>query len=415
MKRSEVVRAVAELTRELGHPPDIDILAARLGQSAEVMQAAVQALISEKTLFEHPAGRYALKPLESPADEKMPQPGLFDAAAGDGGPAPDGRSEYSQAAISEEKNVQPSADENPGPSPIESRSPPAEPDRKPSEPQPRRQEIIPTRRTGKKAGSATGPFTGQWQIASIRIVMAAAGIGAAIVSGYFMILKLSQVMPSSLAALLGSITVAFSVIAFEVVIVFFQRKQRGIAAIFVIAWLAIWIFTLLACLSGFYSFYSSVLSKQVEVSAPEQVNRRQLDLIHEREAELQTNIAEKRTQIIDLQRLVDQMSATIEDRQKYAQEYADAQARLLAREQTLSRMQDDLQAARNEEGTLLTVAPTIVAEKRGANFYAWLGAVTRLRADTLELLVSLLPALLIDLMAAGGLAIALFLEGERKQ
>jgi hypothetical protein len=255
---------------------------------------------------------------------------------------------------------------------------------------------------------------GRWQVTVIRAVMGAAGIGAGIVSGYFMIVKLAQVMPFPLAALLGSIMICFSVIAFEVVIVFLQRRQRAAASVFVVAWLAIWLFTLMACLSGFYSFYGSILTKQVQVSAPEAMSRRQLDLIHDREVELQTNIAEKRRQIADLQNLVNQMSATVEDRQRYAREYADAQARLLAREQTLTLSQDDLQAARDQESALITAQPVVVADRRGTDFYAWLGEATGLRADALELIASMFPSLLIDLMASGGLAVALFLTPRRE-
>ena len=244
--------------------------------------------------------------------------------------------------------------------------------------------------------------------------MAVAGIGAAVVSGYFMILKLSQVMPFLLAALLGSIMVCFSVLAFETVIVFLRRHQKTIASLFIGAWFAIWVFTLLACVSGFFSFYSSILKTEIEQTAPQQINRQQLDLVHERQSDLRNNIAEKRKEIEDLQTLVAQMSTSMADREKYAGEYANAQARLLSREDQLTKLQDDLQATRDQESTLIASTPSIVTEQRSADFYGWLSGITGIRSGTLELIVSMFPALLIDLMASGGLAIALFLEGEKK-
>jgi hypothetical protein len=424
MKRSEVVRSVADLARELGHSPSLEMIAARLGQGHATMEAALKALVAERSL-EAVDGSYRVLRFPSSSRieaqaEPTTQPELF--AQTESEDPPDRLTAEELAAIAESALEESGGDENA--TREISRSPMAEPESKAGgderppqtesaqrESQPRRQAPSPSRQPRPKAQRAAPGLSlaGQWQIAAIRVTMAAAGIGAAIVSGYFMILKLSQVMPFLLAVLLGSIMVCFSVLAFETVIVFIRRQEKAIASLFIGAWLVIWVFTLLACVSGFFSFYGSLLTKTTEASAPEQANRRQLELIRDRQSDLQSNIAEKRKEIADLENILSRISDSMEDRQKYANEYTNAQGRLLSRENQLQELQDGLQKARDQEATLIASTPPILAEKRSTDFYVWLSSITRIKADTLELVASMVPALLIDLMASGGIAIALFL------
>ena len=61
MKRSDVTRTVGDLARELGAPPALAIIAARLGQDPKVMDAYLRALIGEGAI-EVAAGGYRVSP-----------------------------------------------------------------------------------------------------------------------------------------------------------------------------------------------------------------------------------------------------------------------------------------------------------------------------------------------------------------
>lgn len=247
-----------------------------------------------------------------------------------------------------------------------------------------------------------------WQLPAIRIVMGVAGVGAAIVSGYFNVARLALFMPAGLAAVLGVLMVAFSVVAFEIVIVFLRRRQRALAVLFSGVWLIVWTFTFLATVAGFYGFYSSVQERATVASAPLAAARVRLDAIRSQARDLDRQAQQKEREIADLQRLVSQTTETLGARTANGWVYDDAQARLLSRENQLTAIEDELQAVRDAEAKAVAATP-VASEARRPEFYAWVGGMLGISPATLELVTSMFPSTFIDLMAAAGLAVALFL------
>ncbi|MFX0141036.1 MAG: hypothetical protein ACFFDN_45780, partial [Candidatus Hodarchaeota archaeon] len=87
----------------------------------------------------------------------------------------------------------------------------------------------------------------------LRILMIIIGIGAIILSTYYTSIWLFSFLPGYLAILLSSIMVAFSVAAFECMIIFKENKQRILIVIFSIIWLIVLCFSMISTVAGQYN------------------------------------------------------------------------------------------------------------------------------------------------------------------
>jgi hypothetical protein len=267
------------------------------------------------------------------------------------------------------------------------------------------------RRMPQKSEESSGNGEKQapgWQVRVIRVVIGFAGIAAAIVSAYLVILRLESFIPPALAILLGSVLVAFATIAFETIIVFLQRRRRAFAVLFSAVWLLIWSFTLVACLSGFWNFYANIQTQAQASTATSDAARQRLELIRQSELDLRGEIAQKTKEIADLESIVSGLSS-VEMRESKAEIYNESSSRLLSREAQLSRLQDQLEAYRTQEAAVIGQAPEAGSEIKRQDFYAWLGATIHVSPDSIELVTALMPAALIDIISSTGIALALFL------
>ena len=255
---------------------------------------------------------------------------------------------------------------------------------------------------------------GRWQIAVIRIVMAASGVGASIVSGYFAISRLAEFMPRGLAAILGAFIVAFAVIAFELVLVFVQRKSYFAAATFVFLWALVAIFTLNATVAGFYTFYTSVKHEATVREAPESANKNALDSFVSEETVLQARVAVVTADLQANERTVQNTTTSAADRSDYGRVFYDAQARIVADSKALDDLQNRLQVVREKERAILAATPAVAQAVSRVDYFEWAGGMLHWQPATMELVSAIFPSVFIDLISSIGLAVALFLSSERK-
>jgi hypothetical protein len=267
------------------------------------------------------------------------------------------------------------------------------------------------------APAAGMAFVGRWQITVIRVVMAAAGVGASIVSGYFTILRLGEFMPRMLATLLGTFLVAFAVIAFETVLVFIQRKGYFIAVLFIALWAIVATFTLTATVAGFYSYYAAVRVDRARAGSGEEVHRVELQGVRANISELGLRLEEQRRQLGSLQAIVADSSSSVERRSEYGRVYYDAQNRILQVQREMDRLQAALDVERTKETGILAEAPAaaVEASRPSQDFYDWTGTLLGVKAATMELVSAIFPSVFIDLISSIGLAVALFLSAETKR
>jgi len=252
-------------------------------------------------------------------------------------------------------------------------------------------------------------YVGRWQVTVIRAVMAVAGLAAAIVSGFFAVLRLEEFMPSWLAVVCGFFMVAFAVIAFEAVLVFVYRRQMFLAGVFVFLWVLVLVFTLMASVGGFYNYYAGVRHQRVVASGGEEAKRVELQSVRSHESALLDRVASLSKQLASMEAIVADASTSVERRAQYGRVFYDAQTRIVSLQDQMDRAQASLEVDRQKEASLLSATPAAAQVVR-ADFFTWVGGMLHVSPDSLELSSALFPSIFIDLIASIGLAVALFLS-----
>jgi hypothetical protein len=262
----------------------------------------------------------------------------------------------------------------------------------------------------KARSTAAGfPLAGQWQIAVIRIVMAASGVGASVVSGYFAIARLGEFMPRGLAAILGAFIVAFAVIAFELVLVFVQRRSYFAAATFVMLWALVAVFTLNATIAGFYTFYTSVKHEATIKEAPENAQAEALRSLDTDETDLRARIDTLTLDLRANERTVQNTTGTAVERSDYGRVFYDAQTRIASDSKALDALAARTEVVRQKRAAILAATPAVAAAVKRVDYFEWAGGILHWRPATMELVSAIFPSVFIDLISSIGLAVALFL------
>ena len=274
-----------------------------------------------------------------------------------------------------------------------------------------RQEAGSTQVVSRSLSVSVGPT----QIAIIRVIMALSGAGASVASGYFAITRLEEFMVPALAVLLGTFVVTFAVIAFEVCLVFIQRRSYFIAGVFVFLWLLTVVFTLNATVAGFYTAYTNYKHGVATSNASENANKSALDALKADEASLTARIAVLTADLQANERTVQNTTGSAEDRSNWGHIYYDAQTRITADGRALDDLQGRLQAAQGKETALLAATPAAVVTAARTDYFEWAGGLLHIQPATMELVSAILPAMFVDLISSIGLAVALFLQSERKR
>ena len=396
MKRQDMVDGVQSLLKLYGRPANLQEIARHMEIDNAAADKLVATLVSEGTLRAKDKGYVVVKPVVNPilvsgsvgtaipssnAKAKSPGPADHDAIPSSSSAEP------ARMPTDAPEPVQPSTDT----SPTQIAAPSM--DEAPIEPV-----VIEHRRVK----------IDRWQILVIRWAMASVGIASSVVSAYFAIDRLESFLPAYGAVIFGVVIVLFSVVAFETVIVFLRRRQRVISGVLIALWLTVWIFTLQAATAGMYSFYSNVQHVTAVSHAASNTASVELSIIRANEADLATQIDQKRAEIADIQRLLSQFSSLATQNANQYQ-YDVLQSRLLSRESDLTNLGAQLQAERAKELRLVQSTPAALTQSTRADFYRWISELTGWRADAIELVSSIFPALFLDTISVTALAIALFL------
>jgi hypothetical protein len=261
---------------------------------------------------------------------------------------------------------------------------------------------------------ATMPV-GRWQITVIRAVMALSGTGASVVSGYFAIARLGEFMPRALATILGAFIVAFAVIAFELVLVFVQRRSFFAAATFVFLWALVAVFTLNATIAGFYTYYTAVKHEAAAREAPENANTQALQSLGSDEADLRARIDTLTLDLRANERTVQNTTGSAMERSDNGRIFYDAQARITSDSKALDALDSRLQVVREKKVAILAATPAVSAAVKRTDYFEWAGGLLHWQPATMELVSAIFPSVFIDLISSIGLAVALFLQSERKR
>lgn len=254
-------------------------------------------------------------------------------------------------------------------------------------------------------------------IAIIRLVMGLVATSASVLSFYFTFKWLSNTLPPIIAALLSGSMIGFTAFAFEVILLFLSRListhwSRWIIVLgFSILWIVVAGFSITTTIALQYSEHNRLLTEQAEEAKEVAIAKIQWELVQERKRDLNDRIKEKVGQLNQLT-----VATAITD--IGGKVWEDHQWRLTVMNRDIAQLTKDLEAVRNEERALLEKNPeaTTANEMRDVpDFYGWVAGILKVRKNSVQFWMSVLPAIFVDFIAPTALGVSLFLKKRQKK
>lgn len=199
--------------------------------------------------------------------------------------------------------------------------------------------------------------------------------------------------------LMSFVITVYCATAFEVVLLFFDRKRYVLSSVFAVLWLAVVIFSMVTTISVFYDRYNfNVVEAQSENKETDSA-RLTLEVLKEQEKALRESIEFKRKDI------------------KYRQEreYATTAVRV-----ELEDLQNKLQSNLDKQMSVLSETPEAVKTegevRKKESLFAFLGRQMRLDGGILEFIMSTLSAVFINLISPLSVSVVVsFLGGMQNE
>lgn len=208
--------------------------------------------------------------------------------------------------------------------------------------------------------------------------------------------QLEYLSPFGATVLAITMTV-FATAAFEAVFLFWKRQMYGFAVMFSFLWLLVAAFSMASTMSVNFSRYTE--KREVSFAENKEVNsgRLQLDSIAEKKKLNQEELDAAKATLTEYQQKEKQY-------EWQTNQYKSAISRLTKERKAL--IDDEIKIKENTPDSVLKSNATKVT------FYDYLGKLWGIEPDFLQFILSILPALFLDLIAPFSVAISIFLEDE---
>lgn len=181
------------------------------------------------------------------------------------------------------------------------------------------------------------------------------------------------------AWLMSASVTAYNATAFEVSVIFKQKKRYGLTFIFIALWALVTLFSMATTVSVFYDRFNFNEIQTALENKETDANKLALEVLHTKENDLREAIEFKKKDI--------------EYRQE--REYATTAVRL-----ELENLQKELQVNLSEQQRLLEKTPEVVENKiqKKESLFAFLGRIIHLEGGILEFIMGTLSAVFINLI-----------------
>lgn len=256
------------------------------------------------------------------------------------------------------------------------------------------------------------------QIKIIQGFMAFIGLGAAIISTYYTFTWMHEFLPFILALLLSFIIVGFSVMAFEVIIIFCSDQitdnkliKTGVITGFTLLWFVATFFSLASTVAG--QVNEDLKKKDSYSTAANSSENQKWKLLQDQKIESKERLKDYQQQIKTYNQILSGMNS-VKSRKENKGAWNDANYKLAQTQKTVQKIYDEMEDVRRQEKEILVKNKNIVTENTGekTDFYQWVAKVLNVRSDRIQFILALFPALFADCIAPAALAIALFLRSK---
>lgn len=200
------------------------------------------------------------------------------------------------------------------------------------------------------------------------------------------------------AWLMSTVITVYCATAFEVVLLFFDRKRYILSGVFAFLWLLVILFSMTTTVSIFYDRYNFSVVEAQESMAEDESARLSLGLLQRKEEALRE--------------AMDFKKKDIEYRQEH--DYATTAVR-----QELTELEAQLQENLAEQERLVSASPEAVRDSgetvKKEKLFAFLGRLLGLEGGILEFIMSTLSAVFINLISPFSVSVVVSLMGGMKK
>ena len=241
----------------------------------------------------------------------------------------------------------------------------------------------------------------------IKVSLIFIGVGATFMSINYSYLWLEDFMQWYLAALLSTIMVLFAVISFELIFLVAAKihaKWKFVPMAFLAAlWIIVTSFSIVSTVAGQYDARLLEAQEKRKEIALSGVDLDKANLIREKIAKERTELEKVEREIGRLSGMLDEYKTADsirESKDLYEDLKWDREEKEKERKAIAKRLEKEQEA----------LAEIGIPEKNELDFYSWVAGLFDLSPDSVQLWLSLFPAIFIDLIAPFSLLAAIFIK-----
>jgi len=276
----------------------------------------------------------------------------------------------------------------------------------------------------KKLAKANSKIYGM-PVYIVQFMMGVIGSGAAVISVYYTTVWLFEFLPWAFALLLSTIMVGFAIAAFETIILLMsgQVTESRIAKIvmsvgFLILFIIVSLFSIMSTVAGQYNKY--VANLRIETKKGDSSSNANYILLKEEKSDLRTRLTGYRKQANNFSQILSGMTK-VKDLEEKSSIWKNTQYRLYLANKNIKHIGNRLNQIRREEKILIkkgqesgSILVGVSTEKTIPNFYGWLSSIFKIGTDKIQFIMSLFPAIFVDVISPVGIGLALFLRNKYK-
>jgi len=249
-----------------------------------------------------------------------------------------------------------------------------------------------------------------------RIIMGIIGLCSIILSMNYISVWFGEHLTGFFQWLFSVVAVSFNVMSFEVMVVLWRNRQKIVSFLFGMVWVIVFIFCILAVISGQYNKRSEKLSEKNNKNTTDSYKNIEYLSYNKEVQDIQDQLNPKKDR---LKKLNERFILLDPDENK--KEYDKTDSAIKTVEWEISGLEQKKKIAVDKKNKYLSSNENVVGlTEDGADretAYQKIAAITRnkMSAMDVEFWMSLLPATFLDIISAMSLAIALFLRKKDKK
>ena len=244
----------------------------------------------------------------------------------------------------------------------------------------------------------------------IKTIAILVGIGCSYMSIFYTSEFLKESLSIGNALFLSLLMGVFSVVAFECVLIFRQRKKKGLSVTFILLWIIILFFSMGSTIAG---QYNQRMAKIIHVTenTDNSIHLKYSRLITQ-ENELISKIEVHNKELEPIQKILNGFNNETRVSQYEIWWNTDEQKKEI--ENKIKQAEDDLKNIREKIDSFLSSNKNSTEVSREKivkkDFYTWVSGIFGYDPSLFQFIISVFPAVFIDIMAAVALALGLFLK-----